>query len=217
MSLKVGEKNKPRLTLIVILLVFVSITVYSLNVESKTEISVDEGIEEISVEYLPEQNIPERNYDNYSVTSTTHINNESTLKLKLKPLAIVVTDEVQIVMYSVTVTGDIKDNLQPGKLKIMLFGNKTSGAKLFTIYSFDNNFLDTKNTSFIDSKVGGDLDYDLFKIESNSFKAHTQITWDIPIEKCGNPYTLHNRAVLEGLSQDVTVTVDLNIEGGFEG
>jgi hypothetical protein len=41
--------------------------------------------------------------------------------------------------------------------------------------------------------------------------------WDIPIENCGNPYTSHIKAVLEGMSEDVTVTIDLHIEGGFEG
>ncbi|MFP4052033.1 MAG: hypothetical protein ACLFVB_09885 [Thermoplasmata archaeon] len=212
-----SEKNKPRLTLLLILLVFISITAYSLNnAESKQKITVDEGYDEISVEYLPEPNIPERNYENYSVTATTYINDESTLKLKLKLESITVTDRVQTVRYTVTVIGDIKDNSQPAKLKIMPFRNKTSGARPVTIYNFNNNFLDMRNASFVDSKIGGDLNYDLFKIGNNDFKAHTLLLWDIPIEKCGNPYTLHNRAVLEGLSQDVTVTVDLNIEGAFE-
>ncbi len=212
------NRKQVYVTILVIILIFSSVIIYFLNNENenKMKISVDEGYEEISVEYLPETNVVESNYDNYSVTATTYINNESTLKLKLKLESIVVTDRVQTVRYSVTVTGEIEDNLEPEKLKIMPFRNKTSGAKPVTIYNFNNNFLDTMNASFVDSKIGGDLNYDLFKIKNSDFKAHTLLLWDIPIEKCGNPYTLHNKAVLEGLSQDVTVTVDLNIQGAFE-
>jgi hypothetical protein len=108
--------------------------VYSLSVESKQKISVDEGYDEISVEYLPEPNIPERNYDNYSVTATTYINNESTLKLKVKPESIVVTDIAQYLRVSVEITGDIAKDSHPMKLKIVPIRNKTTGARSRCIY-----------------------------------------------------------------------------------
>ena len=51
--MEISDKNRPRLVLLVILLVFGSIMAYSLNSESRPGIDVEEGHGEIDLEYMP--------------------------------------------------------------------------------------------------------------------------------------------------------------------
>ena len=121
-----SEKNKPRLTLLVILLVFVSIVGYSLNAESKEKITVEEGYEEISVEYYDPENITDgvggRDYFNKSVNTTTNINEESKLRLKidLRSCLVEVDDDLnygtQTFNIDIECYGNLTDSLNPEKL-----------------------------------------------------------------------------------------------------
>ncbi len=216
-----SEKNKPRLTLLVILLVFVSIVGYSLNAESKEKITVEEGYEEISVEYYDPENITDgvggRDYFNKSVNTTTNIDEESKLRLKidLRSCLVEVDDDLnygtQTFNIDIKCYGNLTDSLNPNKL--ILKAENVSNYSLssppyfITSHTFIDNGSVAKN--FHTNK-------EILRLNSQIFQSKGLLCIDVEQDEWGNPYTIEIQAELKGLSEDVQVTIDFKIEGGPE-
>lgn len=229
MSLKISEKNKPRLTLIVILLVFVSITAYSLSAESKTEITVDEGYDEFSIKYL---NYSYSNktqgiffYNSTTDTSTknatalTHINgNNSSLQFTVLGIHITYTGSEQYMSLKLQVKGYFEEEYDPKKL---LFKMRELDGK--NVYKNNHDFLRAGvRTSNLNLWPGSDCEpgtrgnriaYIGFDIEDNYFSVskNLEVVWNIPRPNWNNSYTLRLKTVVKGMSKVVTTTVDVNV------
>lgn len=217
-----SEKNKPRLTLLVILLVFVSIVGYSLNAESKGKITIEEGYEEISVEYYDPEKITDgvggRDYFNKSVNATTNINEKSKLRLKidLRSCLVEVDDKGEYYGYQtfkmdVECIGDLTDSLDPNKL--ILKAENVGDNSLSNTPWFRGS-----ETHIDNGSQGEDLfvQKETFDLNSNKFRAGGLLGVQVLRDEWGNPYTIEIQAELKGLSEDVQVTLDLNIQGTFE-
>jgi len=222
MSLKISEKNRPRFTLVVILLIFVSITAYSLNnVESKQKITVDEGYGEISVEYYNPENITDgvggRDYFNKSVNTTTNINEESKLGLKvnLRSCLVSVHDNlnygIQTFNINIECHGNLTDSLNPDKmvLKAESVGNYSVSSLPYFLTS--HTFIDNGSVA-----ENYHTNKETLKLNSQIFQSKGLLCIDVEQEEWGNPYTIEIQAELKGLTEDVTATVDLHIQGGIE-
>ncbi|MFW6176615.1 MAG: hypothetical protein ACOC40_02830 [Thermoplasmatota archaeon] len=223
MSLKISDKNRPRLTLIVIFLIFVSITAYSLNnAESKQKIEVEEGYEEISVNYIkPESGITYQNTNGYwykNVTARTILSEDNNY-LKFKTTAISATS------YSSEYELDLKLNVkcnfeskyQVDSLLLQMYqlnGKNISANHLdFNTAGLKENGVNLWSTDKnVHGATGKNKAFLGFDINKNNFTSEVNATLVIPKHNWNNSYAIKIQSVAKGLSQDLVATIDINIE-----
>ena len=211
-----------------ILLVFVSITAYSLNFESKPEITVDEGHEEISIHYIENNKVVSFRNDTTGVwfkntTAKTNFGNkESHLTFEVITKDMWTGSDDTVIRLKLYIEGNIGEEYQPEDLLFTM--QELAGTNVSkNLQGFDEGFLEKENlklwplkecdygtTGLKKSRIG-------FDIKENDFSAEMGATWTIPRDNWNNSYTLRLKSMVQGMSEDVTATVDLNIEGGFEG
>ncbi len=226
MGLKISEKNKPRLTFIMILLVFVSITAYSLGAESKTEITVDEGYDEIVIpeEEQPDENDVENvtgtNLQNKS-TVTTNVNNESSLEFEVEPRSITKSLDLMQVRIKLSAEGYFVDELDVSTFKFRA-SEKEESESPFNSVEFQTRYSqidDGERWPPHEQQIGKAMvgpeyfAHEGYDLDSNKFSVETMLYWEIDPENIGEEFTLQLEAILGGLSEDVTATIDINMEG----
>lgn len=222
MSIKISEKNKPRIGLVVILIVFVSITAYSMSVESKAEITVEEGYEELNIEYL---NSKEKSIEhNKTATATTKINGEESLNLSaelLKSVSSSKNSAKQKTGLKLIVEGDLDSKFSPSSVKLL--SNMTKGGYIdhldyqisFTEYENLTPWQPSENDP---GSIGEEVSFVGFDIKDNHFTMETVLTWVI---YQSNQYedstsTLTIKAEITGLEEPVLAQIDVHISKGRE-
>ena len=220
------EKNKPRVALLVILIFFSSIMVYSLNTESLQDIEVEEGHSEMTVKY-PEkgESISYYNTTNNKtdygkgVTAITYIDGkENTLELSVYVEKIISGERIDIIT-TLIVRGDIDSKYPINTLKLIGKELDTKNAS-YNYYHGYGQFLEESNLTMWQESLewphmgnpnGNPIYYD---INGNDFFAKFRLDWTITSEIIGIPQTTQFKAVIEGdTSRDIETTVMITIEG----
>ncbi|MFP4000473.1 MAG: hypothetical protein ACLFU5_01040 [Thermoplasmata archaeon] len=55
--------------------------------------------------------------------------------------------------------------------------------------------------------------FESFNVDSNEFTAETNLVWEIPPENMDEEFILKLEAVVEVLSEDVSASIEVHIEG----
>ena len=206
---------------------FVSITAYSLGAESKTEITVDEGYDEIVIpeEEQPDENDVENvtgtNLQNKSVV-TTIVNNESSLEFEVEPRSITKSLDLMQVRIKLSAEGYFVDELDVSTFEFRASEKEDSespfnGVLFHPEYSqIDNGERWPHHEQQIGKAMIGPehFAYDGYDLDSNDFSVETMLYWEIDPENIGEEFTLQLEAIVGGLSEDVPATVDICLEGG---
>ncbi len=220
--MQMSEEGKRRLMVVaVVAMLSVSMVVaWWYQREEEQEIEVDEGLGELTIEHWDNKdNVTGYNFaKELNATAVTTVDNKSELEFEVHPISVIVDWVEELVSINISAKGEFE---------------KHSGIESFRFragekYGFTNAVEIQRSYSQID---GGECwsgneqkgwagpdgpAYEGFDLNSTQFTVETRIYWIIPTENMGEPFTLEMEAVVEGLSEDVTATVLLHIEGGDE-
>ncbi|MGM0511051.1 MAG: hypothetical protein ACQESD_08050 [Thermoplasmatota archaeon] len=211
-------------SVVIIVLILAIASVYSYFTFFQKDIDVDEGFDEVSVNYAGPGDV----IDFYNTTSgestknataTTYIDDES--NYLILSVDVITTDGPGGSYYStevgIHIESKLDDDLKPKELKLMV-RNKEGEDIDENIYNFQSVFLETEHADgwpyeYNDlGSRGDDWAYFGFDLKDEDFTIDIRGGWDIPHENYPNPYTLEIKAVMKGLSEDVEAVVDVNIE-----
>lgn len=220
--LKIDDKNKPRLTLLVILMVFVSIAVYSLNTEFNEKISVDEGHENLNVVYrenlVEKTDLTDKYYENKTCTSVTTVNENYTLELNVEMFMSSITgiENYQTKIF-LNAKGKFSSELKPDEIRLTakgIEGEKIDQNNLDFITSYNEAY----NASFVGwdnsekirkGAIGVHEAFINFDVKKGTFNISTMVEIVIDESNIGNEYSYRFQSVAYYQSQGVTSTVNL--------
>ncbi len=222
------KRKEVYVTILVILLVFSSIIIYSLNNENenKMKITVDEGYDEIVIpeEEQPDENDVENvtgtNLQNKS-TVTTNVNNESSLEFEVEPRSITKSLDLMQVRIKLSAEGYFVDELDVSTFKFRV-SEKEESESPFNGVDFKTSYSQIEGgerwppheQQIGKAMVGpGNFAYDGYDLNSNEFSVETMLYWEIDPENIGEEFTLQLEAIVGGLSEDVPATIDIRLEG----
>ncbi|MFP4051662.1 MAG: hypothetical protein ACLFVB_07995 [Thermoplasmata archaeon] len=206
----------------VILLIFVSITAYSLNnAESKQKITVDEGYDEIVIpeEEQPDEDLVTTCPQNKSVV-TTNVNNESSLEFEVEPISLKRSDVIDA-RIKLSAEGTFEEELDVSTFKFRI-SEKEESERPFNGVDFRTSYSRIEGGERWPSHeqqpgsamLGpGHFAHEGYDLDSNEFSVETMLYWEIDSENIGEEFTLQLEAIVGGLSEDVPATVDICLEG----
>ncbi|MFO7791541.1 MAG: hypothetical protein R6W73_00980 [Candidatus Saliniplasma sp.] len=196
--------------IIAMLAVTMMIAGYRDEGEEQVDIEVDEGYDEISLEYLPENSSP-ISYPSDAAIANTSVNNDSYMDLHVIPRFIGSSSFRQMIRLVIIVEGMIDEELEP---EYILLENEVSDSStdfMLTETSINNESISEYHPQTDSIRRVGSY------IHTNEFTFETLLQWDIYPENWGEPLTLELKATLRGLSEEVPATVNVHLEGGYEG
>ncbi len=211
---KISEDNKLRMKVILIafMLIFTMIATGCLTGEDTISVDVDEGFDEMTLEYLPGPD-EVTTYPNVSATATTHINNDSYMKFDVIPRSIMVTERSQIINLNLSAETILAEDLKPTSFKFTF--------RLIEAEEFADNFMhfqkertETDNNTFVFEERISRYSHALhFDVNSYVFHTETLLQWDIWNTSWGYPATLEVTASLDGFAEEVVATIYVHIRG----
>jgi len=219
MSLKISDKNRPRFTLVVILLIFVSITAYSLNnAESKEKITVDEGYGEATVLVPPApedgENQEKKYFENESTATTLIKEDHGHLELEVSPRYWHGPHDAYMCFIEISVRGNLSSELDPEEMVIETQGIEAPELDKLHIdhqaSQWDAEGLELWPGAKRRDGVVGEQETRIgsYVEDGDNFSVDTEIIMEHPTaDLTEEPITLEFRASLQGLSEEVTSTV----------
>ena len=176
------------------------------------DIDVVPGHGEIIIpeEEIPGEGGPETYPQNKSI-ATTYVNNESYLEFEVKPMYVYCTEREHGMRLKLQARGEFDENLEIEDFQFIA----TPSDGFFT---FQPSFANLSGVSPWEySKQRKQPESFGFSVDSNEFTVEITYFWGINREKEGDTFTLELEAIVEGLSEDVSVNVDVYFERGDEG
>ncbi|MFO7792175.1 MAG: hypothetical protein R6W73_04225 [Candidatus Saliniplasma sp.] len=191
--------------------------------EKQVEIEVDEGYDEMTVEYQPDPETPSGyDYQRSSIV-TTSIDDDNSIELnvtvvdvinKLRGIEPGYGTEVYIRMYA---EGDFEDDLSPETLEL-----RARGLGSHNVSYNDHNIVTGReetggcsrwSSGYSQFGRGTETANVGFDIEQNDFAVNSaEMDWQIPGESYGKPYTLEVQAVVGGFEEEIKATVHVHID-----
>ncbi len=211
--MKISEKNKTRLMVIpiVAMLAVTMVVAGWQHEEEQLEIDVDEGYDEI---VIPEEEVPAENevenYPQNKSMATTYVNNESSLEFEVEPIYVGRTKRQQSTRFNLQARGEFDEDLEIEDFQFQVV------QEVGDTYSLGNTANISGLTLWEYSKQREHPESYGFDVDSNEFTAEIDYVWTISREDWEEPHTLELEAIVGGLSEDVTVSIDVHIEGGNE-
>jgi len=207
--MRMSEEGRTRFLVVVIAAILVvTVVVAGLQREEESELpefEVRRGKNETSIEYV-EAGKPSVDY-NRSIMANTTIDEETVLEFEVVISATMYGDVYHWTMLSLSVESNLPEELNPEKLRFEAYEDN----------DISKNIIFWRESSMIDNgSVREDvyLGYrEIFDIHSNEFKAESEVVWKIPERNWGAPFTLNLEAAIEGLSEEVSSSIDVHIEG----
>ncbi len=211
------------LTIVLVLVVTMLIT-GCLEEEDPIEVEVDEGYDEIVIpeEEQPDEGGPVTYPQNQSIV-TTNVNNESSLEFEVEPRSLKRSDVIDA-RIKLSAEGTFEEELDVSTFKFRISEKEESEspfniARIHPEYSqIDNGDRwphDEQRTGR--AMVGpGNFAHEGYDLDSNEFSVETMLYWEIDSENIGEEFTLQLEAIVGGLSEDVSATIDIHLEGGEE-
>ena len=182
--------------------------------EEQLEIDVDEGYDEI---VIPEEmiKIPEGEnvtgtYPQNKSMATTYVNNESSLEFEVEPEAVVSDPRRHSVHFTLKARGEFDEDLEIEDFQFQVV------QEVGDTYSLGNTANISGLTLWEYSKQREHPESYGFDVDSNEFTAEIDYVWTISREDWGEPHTVELEAIVGGLSEDVSVGIDVHFEGSDE-
>ena len=204
----------------IVAMLAVTMVVAGWQYEEKQEIDVEENPGELTIEHRTiEDQVGEPEEE---ATGTASVNNDSHLELETNITKISPSGEFQRIFVRLNAGGNFEKELQIDAFK-------------FTASETEENEPPFNGIDFESSKSrieGGEIwptekqrtgvlasspehyAYEGYDLDSNDFTVNSILMWSIPKENVGEEFSLEIQAVVHGLSEDVTATVQVHIEGG---
>ena len=221
---KISETNKVRVMVIPIVAMLAVTMIVAGYRDEGEPIEVDEGYDEMNLEYLPGPNESEtfydknRNISSKNATATTYIGeSNNTLEFRIIVQSIMSDGYQQHVKLNLFLDGCVeeKNNLEKNLFELKgLDGNNGSNY----VYNFDLSFFEGQNVDlwssdqFVSGSSGESESFIGFDIKENEFSASARVTWDIPRAYWNETYTIRFESIARGLSQDIVSTIDVQIQ-----
>lgn len=217
---KEGGASPSSLLLLPVVLLVLGSGISGLLMEEQEPITVEEGYEEMNVEYrenlVEETDLTDKYYDNKTCTSVTTVNDNYTLELNVEMFMSSITgiDDYQTKI-KLSVEGDFSSDLKPDEIRFTakgLEGKDTSKNALDFLTSQN----DCSNASFVGweetEKIspgarGEDRAYVTFDVEEGKFDIETEIQMVIDESNIGDEYSYRFQGIAAGLSQEVRSTI----------
>jgi len=227
----ISEEGKVRLMVIAIVaMLAITMVVAGWQYEEQVEIDIQEGSAEINIEYLEEKGEVEDVSKSAVATTEVEENSELELNVFVGTMVTLGVEEQTEIVVSMDATGEFEEELTPDSFRFsgrILYDGEDEVAEVPLLH-FETGYTDIDNGSVWAGRrhklstrgleavepafIGFDLD-------DNSFDAESRMLWYIPFDN-EVPHTLELKAIVEGMSEEVTSTVQVNIsepEGGDEG
>ncbi len=214
---KISEENKVRVMILPIIAMLVITMIVAGYRDEREPIEVDENPGELTIEYRTiEDQVGE---PDVKAIGSTVVNNDSHLELETNVTNISPGGEFQRIFVRLNAEGAFEKELQIDAFK-------------FTASETEENEPPFNGIDFESSKSrieGGEIwpterqrtgvltsspehyAYEGYDLDSNDFTANSILMWSIPTENVGEEFSLEIQAVVHGLSEDVTATVQVDI------
>ena len=172
------------------------------------EIEVQRGENETEISYA-RKGEPSVDY-NRSVMANTTVDGETALEFEVFNMAAGTAGGYHWTFIKLTAEGSLPEGLDPEEFRFEASEDGNISRSIF----FE------RESSMIDNgSVRDDLDMgpkEIFDLDENEFKAESEVLWRIPEKNLGEPCTLELTAVIDGLSEEVSASIEVHIEG-FKG
>ncbi len=218
--MQISDEGKARfmvIPIVAMLAVTLVVAGWQYEEEDPIEVDVDEGYDEIVIpeEKIPAENEVENHPQNQSV-ATTYVNNESYLEFEVEPESVMSCEWRRSIFFNFRAKGEFDEDLEIEDFGFLAV--ETEGGPELNSYDYLSN---TANIS-----EGSDWEYSKqhqeprsfgFDVDSNEFTAEIDYTHSIVRENWEEPHTLELEAIVGGLAEEVSVSIDVHVEGGDEG
>ena len=185
-------------------------------------IEVVEGYQTLEVEYrenlVEETDLTDKYYENETATAVTTVNNESTLELNVEMFMSSITGpgNYQTKIW-LSAEGEFSDDLDPDEIRLTAQGldgkNTIQNALDFETSQNEGtnaSFVDWEETEKINTGARGEHEaFITFDVEEGEFHINTRVETRINEENIGNQYSYEFQAILDGLSEEVSSTVEV--------
>lgn len=213
------DRKRVYFTILIIILVFSSVIIHSLNYENdkKIKITIDKGYSDINVEVPPppKDGEPQENkyFGNGSTAITTVNENKGSLKIEVSPRYWHGPNDAYMCFVLIHVSGEFSSKLNPEELVIHTQG--IEAPKLDRLHmdhqssQWDSEGLELWSpTKRRDGAVGEqETSIGSYVENEGKFSAYTEILIEHPTANLTQePISIEFRATLQGLSEEVTTT-----------
>ena len=169
------------------------------------EIEVQRGENETEISYA-RKGEPSVDY-NRSVMANTTVDGETALEFEVLNMAVMSGGGYHWTYIDVTAEGSLPEELDLEEFRFEASEDGNISRSIF----FE------RGSSMIDNgSVRDDLDMgpkEIFDLDENDFKAESSLVWSIPEGNWGEPCTLELTPVIDGLSEEVSASIEVHIEG----
>ncbi len=182
----------------------------------RVEMEEDPG--ELTIEYRTiEDRVGE---PNVKAIGSTVVNNDSHLELETNVTKISPGGEFQRIFMRLNAEGNFEKELQIDAFKFTASETEENEPP-FSNIQFEivrtpieggEIWPDHKQRSGVRATSLEHYAYQGYDLDSNDFTANSILMWSIPTENVGEEFSLEIQAVVHGLSEDVTATVQVDIE-----
>lgn len=217
--MQMSEEGKARLMVLPVVAMLV-VTMMVAGWQQGEDIEVDEGTRELTIEHCDYKgNITGYNFDEgVNATALTTVDNKSELEFEVHPISVEVNSIRELVTINLSASGQFEDHQSIESFKFRAsekYGFTNAVEILSSYFQIDGGerWPDHEQKTW----AGPDRPaYEGYDLNSSEFTIETKIFWEISTENMDEEFTLELEAVVEGLSEDVSATVLLHIEGGDE-
>lgn len=209
-----SEEGKVRLMVIpIVAMLAVTMVVagyYQEEEESKQpEFEVQKGDNETEISYLQED---ESSVDyNRSIKANTSIDGQPVLEFEAVITGSAIAADYHWTTLNLTAEADIPEDLNPEKFRF-----RASGSGEDNLSDSEIEFL-SMNSEINNGSVLDDSEFlpfeECYSLDSNQFRASSSVIWRISEGSRGEPFTLNLEAIIEGLSAEVSASIEVHIEG----
>ena len=218
------KRKEVYVTILVILLVFSSIIIYSLNNENenKLKITVDKTHENLNVVYrenlVEKTDLTDKYYENKTCTSVTTVNENYTLEFNVEMFMSSITGigNYQTKIF-LNAKGKFSSELKPDEIRLRAKGIEAEKIDQNNL-DFITSYNEAYNASFVgwDSSekirkgaIGDHEAFITFDVKKGTFNISTMVEIVIDESNIGNEYSYRFQSVAYYQSQGVTSTVNL--------
>jgi len=203
----------------IVVMLALTMVVAGWQYEEEVEIDVDEGYDEI---VIPEEEIKIPEGENVTGTypqnksvATTYVNNESYLEFEVELEVITSSPRRHSIRFELQVRGEFDEDLEIEDFQFLAVQAGGFGENAYSYIS--GNYINTSGLSGWElSKQREQPESYGFDVDSNEFTAKMGYTWLIDRENWGEPHTLEFAAIVGGLSENVSVGIDVHFDGSDE-
>jgi len=216
-----SEEGKVRL-LVIPIVAMLAVTMVVAGWQYEESIEWEKGYQELEVDYreniVEETDLTDKYYENKTTTAVTTVNNESTLELTVEMFMSSMTGEGNYeTKIRLSAEGEFSSDLEPDEIRLTAQGLDGKDT-IQNVLDFRTSQNEVDNASVVSweemdkHNIGGrgtEEAFQTFEVDGPEFSTETEITITISEENIGNEYSYEFQAILGGLSEEVSSTVEV--------